>query len=180
MTRNLFKLPNGAKVTPKQLDYAISMLRPSNYLLAHHKIKGSPLTYSVPDYDMSKALKHRPWQVGIVNDMYRDVIIIKSRQLGLSETAIGQIIYFLDTHSSENVKGLYTFPTYRQLKTFYKTRIVPEFSSGYYSTIVDAVHGMSQEQMNIRNSTLIFRTSSQGGSVEGIDVDYVGLDEYDH
>lgn len=180
LTRETFKLEDTSKVTPKQLDYVLSTLKPSNYLLAHHTIKGKPLTFNIPNYDISRALMHRPWQVGIINDMSRDVIIIKSRQLGLSEIGIAQMIYFLDTHSYDNVKGLYTFPNYRSLKTFYKTRIVPEFNSGYYSTLVDKLHGMSQEQMNIRNSTLVFRTSSKAGSVEGIDIDFASLDEYDH
>lgn len=180
LTRETFKLSDSAKVTPEQLDYVLSTLRPSNYLLAHHKIKGNPMTFSVPNYDNSRALLHRPWQVGIVNDMSKEVVIIKSRQLGLSETMIAQMIYFLDTHSYDSVKGLYTFPTYKQLKTFYKTRIVPEFDSGYYSTLVDKIHGMSQEQMGIRNSTLIFRTSSNSGSVEGVDIDAAFMDEFDH
>lgn len=71
------------------------------------------------------------------------------------------------------------YRTYKQLKTFYKTRIVPEFSDGYYASLVDKAHEMSQEQMKIRNSTLIFRSSSKAGSLEGIDSDYFSLDEYD-
>lgn len=38
---------------------------------------------------------------------------------------------------------------------------------------------MSMNQMNIRNSTVTFRTSSQGSSTEGVKTDLVSLDEYD-
>lgn len=90
------------------------------------------------------------------------------------------MIWFCDTHSYDAIKSVYTFPTYKQLKTFYKTRIAPEFSDGYYASLVDKAHEMSQEQMKIRNSTLIFRSSSKAGSLEGIDADMFAMDEYDH
>ena len=43
----------------------------------------------------------------------RDVVVIKSRQLGLSELGVMSCINWLDTHSAQGVRGLYTFPTYR-------------------------------------------------------------------
>ena len=178
MIRDTFNLGSNDPITPKQLNYVMASLVPSNYLLQHHRVKGKPVTYSVPNYDSANALAHRPWQLEPLNDTSRNVVIRKARQLGFSEVGIAQLIWFCDVHSSQNVKALYTFPTYKSLKTFYKTRISPEFESGYYSTLSDDNH-MSQEQMSIRNSTLIFRSSSKGSSMEGIDVDFVSLDEYD-
>lgn len=105
-------------------------------------------------------------------------MVIKSRQLGLSELGVMSCINWLDTHSAQGVRGLYTFPTYRQLQDFYKTRIVPEFQKGYYKSLVNK-NSMSQNKMKIRNSDLFFRSSSSGSSMEGIDVDFVSLDEYD-
>lgn len=68
--------------------------------------------------------------------------------------------------------------TYRQLNDFIKQRLFPEFEKGYYATLVDR-NKMTQNMMMIRDSTLMFRTSSQGSSMEGVDIDYVSLDEYD-
>lgn len=68
--------------------------------------------------------------------------------------------------------------TYRQLNDFIKQRLFPEFENGYYATLVDH-NKMTQNMMMIRDSTLMFRTSSQGSSMEGVDVDIVSLDEYD-
>lgn len=82
--RDTFKLKSGDPITTRQVNYMLQMLRPTNYLLAHHKIKGQPVTYSIPNHDETKALMHRPWQVGILNDLSREVCIIKSRQLGLT------------------------------------------------------------------------------------------------
>jgi hypothetical protein len=63
------------------------------------------------------------------------------------------------------------------MNTFYKQRLKPEFTSGgYYSSLVDEKHGMSMDQMNIRDSSVTFRTSSKGASLEGLKVDLASLD----
>ena len=59
-----------------------------------------------------------------------------------------------------------TFPTNRQLKTFIKTRLDPVLAKGYYSTLISDKDN-TQEQKKIRNSFLIFRSSSKAGAVEG-------------
>lgn len=179
--RETFNLSKDEKITPEQLNYGLSMIDPVRYALSYHTIKGNPLTFEIPNYDESKAIAHRPWQKEILRASAsdeRDVVVIKSRQLGLSELGVMSCINWLDTHSAQGVRGLYTFPTYRQLQDFYKTRIVPEFQKGYYKSLVNK-NSMSQNKMKIRNSDLFFRSSSSGSSMEGIDVDFVSLDEYD-
>lgn len=111
--RETFNLKPGDPITTRQVNYMLQMLRPTNYLLAHHKIKGNPVTYNIPNHDETKALMHRPWQVDILNDMSQEACIIKSRQLGLSEVGVSQLIYFADTHSYDKVNCLYTFPKHR-------------------------------------------------------------------
>ena len=69
--------------------------------------------------------------------------------------------------------------TYRALQDFYKMRIKPEFENGYYSNLVDLVHGMSQNQIKVRDSTILFRSSGAGKNMEGANLDAVFLDEYD-
>lgn len=106
----MFNLSPTDPITVDQLNYVIMMSKPSNYIAANHTIKGNPITFNVPNHDISHALGHRPWQIGILNDLSQNVVIQKSRQLGLSELGIEQMIYWLDVHSYDKVKGLYTFP----------------------------------------------------------------------
>lgn len=89
------------------------------------------------------------------------------------------MIYWLDMHSYARATGLYTFPTYKQLKTFVKQRLFPEFQNGYYKTLIKDPKATTQEMMKIRDSSLVFRSSSQGSSMEGLQVDFLSLDEYD-
>lgn len=69
--------------------------------------------------------------------------------------------------------------TYKQLKTFVKQRLFPEFQSGYYKTLIKDPKATTQEMMKIRDSSLVFRSSSQGSAMEGLQVDFLSLDEYD-
>lgn len=82
------------------------------------------------------------------------------------------IVYF-----SENTNCNYM--TYRQLDTFYKQRIRPEFENGYYRSLIKDPKTMTMKSMKIRDSELTFRTASNGGSLEGLHVDVTALDEYD-
>ena len=91
---------------------------------------------------------------------------------------VAEMIWFADRYSKDGVKALYTFPTNKQLKTFIKTRLDPVLAKGYYSTLVNDKDN-TQEQKKIRDSFVIFRSSSKAGAVEGIDIDYLSLDEYD-
>lgn len=64
------------------------------------------------------------------------------------------------------------------MKDFVSTRLNPLLESGYYATITDSKVD-SLEKKKIRNSFLLFRSSSKGAAVEGVDIDYLSLDEYD-
>lgn len=165
-------------LTKEELVYVLTMMNCSSYLLKHHKVKNHPITFHVSNRDYLKMQSHRPWQVEIVNDTHPNKAVIKSRQLGLSEVGIGEMIHFADMHSYAGVKCLYTFPTNRQMKDFVSTRLNPLLQTGYYATISDPKQD-SLEKKKIRNSFLLFRSSSKGASVEGVDIDYLSLDEYD-
>ena len=54
---------NTDKVNKEQLDYILTMLNPSTYMLKYHTLRGHPITFSIPNRDRSKAQAHRPWQV---------------------------------------------------------------------------------------------------------------------
>lgn len=85
LAQSVFKT---AHVTPEQLDYVITMMKPSSYVLKHHTVRGHGVTFNISNYDYNKAVGHRPWQVAILNDQAPDKVIIKSRQLGLILSSI--------------------------------------------------------------------------------------------
>lgn len=60
MARSMFNLSPTDPITMDQLNYVLGMSRPSNYIVQHHTIKGSPITFNIPDHDLSRALGHRP------------------------------------------------------------------------------------------------------------------------
>ncbi|AOZ61964.1 terminase large subunit [Bacillus phage QCM8] len=161
-----------------ELAYVLTMLNTSSYLLKHHRVKGHPITFHVSGHESNKAQAHRPWQVQMINDTHPNKAVIKSRQLGLSEVGVGEMLWFADLYSYAGVKCLYTFPTNRQMKDFVSTRINPLLEQGYYATISDPKID-SLEKKKIRNSFMLFRSSSKGAAVEGVDIDYLSLDEYD-
>lgn len=165
-------------LSKEELAYVLTMMNTSSYLLKHHKVKNHPITFHVSGHDSTRAQAHRPWQVDIINDTHPDKAVIKSRQLGLSEIGIGEMVHFADKHSYAGVKCLYTFPTNRQMKDFVSTRLNPLLETGYYATISDPKLD-SLEKKKIRNSFLLFRSSSKGAAVEGVDIDYLSMDEYD-
>lgn len=163
MVKNTFGTNNP---TPEQLRYVMTMLQPSSYILDKHEIRGHGLTFSIPGRDSSKAQSHRPWQKAIIDDKSTDKIVMKSRQLGLSEIGVAEMIWFVDRYSEDAVKALYTFPTNRQLEGFVQTRLNPVLHKGYYSTILNPNQD-SMKTKQIRNSFMIFRSSSKAGAVEG-------------
>lgn len=79
---------------------------------------------------------------------------------------------------SENYGLIDTFPTHNQMKKFVQTRLDPVLAKGYYSTILDPKID-SQDAKKIRDSFIYFRTSSKPSAVEGVDIDYLSMDEYD-
>lgn len=91
----------------------------------------------------------------------------------------GELLWLNDTHSFDEINTLSSFPTYKALNGFIKTRLRTAIASDpYYNSLVDK-NLMSLETMKIRNSKILFRTSSQGSSMEGIDLDAAYLDEFD-
>lgn len=167
------------KITQEQLSYILDMLSPANYMLRNHSVKGHPMTFSITGRDRTKAQSHRPWQQQILEDESKDLAVMKSRQLGLSEISSGKLLHFVDTHSYDKVKALYTFPTEKQMNDFVSTRINPLLSNGYYSSITDKRMD-SNKRKRIRDSIIYFRSSSKASAVEGVDVDVIFMDEYDH
>lgn len=78
--------PDDPTPTADKLDTVLTYLDPIMYLLKYHSVKGGPLTFDIPNYDMSKAVRHRPWQKEIIEAMcdreIKDVTVMKGRQQG--------------------------------------------------------------------------------------------------
>lgn len=160
--------------TNRELQEALVNKLPALHALKHRYIKGNPITF----YSKKNPIKHRPWQIDILNDQHPDKCVRKSRQLGLSEMAVTEFIWFLDTHPMTN--GMYTFPRKEQMEDFSNTRIAPIFDeSAYLSSRLD------RKMNNVRlkklsNGSALFLRSAWGSALgEGQQVDILGLDEYD-
>lgn len=158
----------------RELQEAMINRLPALYALKHRYIKGNPMTF----YSKKNPIKHRPWQIDILNDQHPDKVVRKSRQLGLSEMAVTEFIWFLDTHQMTN--GMYTFPRKEQMEDFSNTRIAPIFDESNY------LSGRLDRKMNnvrlkkLSNGSALFLRSAWGSALgEGQQVDILGLDEYD-
>jgi len=176
-------LYGGKEITPERLDYAISMLDPINYILKHHKVKGHPVTFDIPNYDASRSIGHRNWQIeplqSLVDPNVQEVNIMKGRQLGFSEVGVMALIYFADVFSFDNVSILYTFPSIGRMRDHVKSRIRPEFEkSDYYRSLLNGDNN-SLDQMSIRDSRIFFRSGSGSAQVEGVAINMAMMDEYE-
>ena len=65
-----------------------------------------------------------------------------------------------------------------QMQKFVQSRINPTLQQPYFESIVNHDND-SLKYKQIRNSSMFFRTSSTPKALEGIDIDYLSMDEYD-
>lgn len=146
---------------------------PSLWVLRHKPIKYRPTTFK----STHNPFAHRPWQEDILNDQHPNKVIQKARQLGMSEIATAEMLWFADTH--DNVNIMYTFPTKSQMEDFSKTRVDPvlESSERLQEKITRGLNNVSTKA--IGRSHIFMRTSGDGGQGEGVDVDMYCADEYD-
>src|SRR6185312_16108910 len=147
------------KLTMRELQEAMIYKIPAMYALRHRYIKGNPMTF----YSNKNPLKHRPWQIDILNDQHPDKVVRKSRQLGLSEMAVTEVIWFLDTHP--NTSAMYTFRRKEQMEDFSNTRIAPIFSeSDYLNNRLD--HKMNNVRLKrLVNGSQLFLRSAWGSAL---------------
>lgn len=146
---------------------------PSIWALKYKTIKGKPTTY----VSTKNPYKHRPWQRAILDDPHPNKVIEKSRQLGLSETGMTEVLHFLINH--ETTKAMYIFPRNQQMVDFSKSRINPVFQgSEYFSSLLDK-EANSVSTKKILDSYLFMRTGWGSALGEGADIDHLDIDEYD-
>lgn len=145
----------------------------SIWALIYKTIKGHKTTF----ISSSNKYKHRPWQQQILDDQHPNKVIEKSRQLGMSEVGMTEVLHFLITR--ERTKAMYIFPRNQQMADFSKSRIKPVIqSSAYFQSIVDPL--MDSVSTKKLNDSWLFMRSGWGGALgEGTDIDFLAIDEYD-
>lgn len=146
---------------------------PSLWALKYKTIKGKPTTY----ISKKSPFRHRPWQQTILDDTHPNKAVEKSRQLGLSEVGMTEVLHFLIMH--EVTKAMYIFPRNQQMIDFSKSRISPVFQgSDYFKGLIDKdMNSVSTKK--ILESYLFMRSGWGGALGEGADVDFLAIDEYD-
>lgn len=146
---------------------------PSLWALKYKPIKHKPMTFR----SSHNAFAHRPWQEDILNDLHPNKVVQKSRQLGMSELATAEALWFADTH--DNVNVMYTFPTNSQMADFSKTRVDPVLDGSPHlaEQVVRGLNNVSTKA--IGTSNIFMRTSGDGSQGEGADIDMYCADEYD-
>lgn len=167
---NFFKSNQKAK---KSVEETIIRSFPALWALKYKPIKSKPMTF-VSNHN---PFAHRPWQEAVLNDNHPNKVIQKARQLGMSELATAEVLWFADTH--DNVNIMYTFPTMAQMADFSRTRVSP--------VIKDSPHLQRQVAKDLNNvsskkigtSNIFMRTSGDGSQGEGADIDMYCADEYD-
>lgn len=155
-----------------QVENALCKRYASLWAMKYKTIKGKPTTY-VSNKDPRK---HRPWQRAILDDTHPNKAVEKSRQLGLSECGLTEVLHFLIYH--DEVKCAYIFPRLQQMQDFAKSRINPVLAAPYFQQFLDtSVSSIAIKK--IGNSFLFLRSGWEGAMGEGIDIDMLCSDETD-
>lgn len=146
---------------------------PSLWAMKYKTIRGAPTTFTSKD----NPHKNRPFQTAILDDFHKNIVVEKSRQLGLSEVGLTEVLHFLTTHNKVN--AMYIFPRDSLMADFSKSRITPCLEdSKYLASMVDKTAN-SVSTKNINGNYLFLRSGWSGALGEGTDLDYLAIDEYD-
>ena len=161
------------RIVDKTVDRYLQRTKPAYWALRHKTIKGRPLTFR----SKTNGLCHRPWQEEILNDLHSNKIVQKSRQLGMSEVAVTEALWFASQHKNVNI--MYTFPTKAQMEDFSKTRVDPVIKNSEYLSkkINPSINSVSTKALG--NNNIFMRTAGDGSQGEGADIDMYCADEYD-
>lgn len=160
-------------MTAEDIEKALVYKYASYFALKYKTIKGKPTTF----ISTKNKFKHRPWQQQILDDTHPNKVIEKSRQLGMSEIGMTEVLHFLITRDS--TKAMYIFPRTQQMIDFSKSRIKPAIQSSEY--IRNAVDKLSDSAATKKfNNSWLFMRSGWGSALgEGTDIDFLAIDEYD-
>lgn len=155
----------GINSTTHAIEDAYERRFPTIWTMKYRTLKGKPMLFK----SMNNKYCNRPWQRQILDDNHPNKVVEKSRQLGISEMNVTEVVHFLAVHPQ--TKAIYTFPTYRQLNDFSVSRLSPIFrdSEVLQNLLSKEVNNVSSKK--IGQSYLFMRSSSNGAAGEGVDAD---------
>jgi DNA-directed RNA polymerase subunit RPC12/RpoP len=186
------------------LEYQIKT-RPSIWAQYHTSLRGKPYRfeqlnkdgtldlrkpYEIPSGDKNIGLRgQRQFLQQILDDQHPWKSTQKSRQCGMSENEVREVLWFGDTH--DYTKIVYVFPTFDQVADFSKTRIEEVMKDSPYIKRKMGIDPITNKRItgedvvdNVRlrrigNSFIFFRSGSTPKAGEGIDTDVAVFDEID-
>jgi len=150
-------------------------LLPSLFYARRRRIRGQPYCF----YSSKDPFFHRPFLVAPMNDMHPNICVCKSRQVGVTETFLGQSAFL--AHRFSGITQLYALPRWDQANEWGRDRFDPivaqtpelRTKTGKWGTgIKTFVHGQD-------SSRVMFRSAWDPGLGEGTPIDILYLDEYD-
>jgi hypothetical protein len=157
--------------------------RPSIWAQELTTLRGRPYRFEARlengIYDMSRPQAQRRFLQEIMDDQHPWKAQQKARQLGLSENAVREALWFADQHP--HTKQVYTFPTENQVRDFSNTRLEETIKdSPYLSRLMSETGDVDRVTLKkIRSSFIFFRSGATPKAGEGVDADMVTFDELD-
>jgi len=142
------------------------------WTMKHRALKNKPYRFKgkAPN-------QQRPFLQQMLRDPARYKCYQKSRQAGVSENSVSEVLYLCDIHAYR--KWVYVFPTFGQMKDFVQTRVEPAIQSSPYITSLLDKKKNNVHLKHIKNCDILFRSGSKASAGEGVDADGVFFDERD-
>lgn len=154
-------------------NYSRFMDSPAFWNKCHRALRGIP--YNFFDRTGLFPTKHRPFLIQPLIDPAQIKCAKKSRQAGITENSVSEVLFLLDT---EKMNIVYTFPSPKQVEDFSNTRVKTALeSSPYMKRMIGDPQNVTLRQ--IGKGFLFLRSGTNEKLGEGIDVDCVVFDEID-
>jgi hypothetical protein len=179
--------------------------RPSIWAQFHTRLRGKPYRfeqimpdgsldlrkpYQIPASDYRIGLRgQRQFLQGVLDDTHPWKTTQKSRQCGMSENEVREVLWFADSHDYTSI--VYVFPTFDMVADFSKTRIEEVMKDSPYVKRQMGIDPLTGKKVqgedivdNVRlrrigTSFMYFRSGHTPKAGEGIPCDIVVFDEID-
>ena len=175
----------GTDLSVKDALREMAKIDPYLWAATHRRLKGKALLYDIshqlesiidPIKRRAALFRHRPFLIQPLTDMHPHKVYKKARQVGVSELALNEVLWFLDSHPGS--KWVTTFPRDSQLQDFSTTRISEALNE---TAAMRRLIGLPNQvrTKRIGDSYLLLRSAWDSTLGEGVDADGVTLDEKD-
>jgi hypothetical protein len=146
---------------------------PHLWVQKYRTLKGKPYRFFDPVIKQAQ----RPFLVQMLDDQHPKKTCEKSRQAGVSENNVSEILYLCNRYSFK--KFMYLFPTRDQMRDFVRSRVDSAIEESPYIKMRVCKDKNSQAFKRVANCDLFFRSGGKGNQAEGVDSDGVWFDERD-